>query len=214
MPGKETGEKQLFTITIIIVVVVLLAVGVIAFLSYRKYSGLTAKTEESRKAIKKYDDIIKDEKDLTKKIEDSEARFGRVEQYLPDEREVAKLINAFTSKCIEARLKIAKLEKARATTALRRGQVAVQRDIEKINYDCKFKGTFHALAGFISKIEDWEHFKRFVSITKFNMKAADDGLAFDDGKQLHEITMTLELYKYKEPPKPVVPQTPPVARRR
>ncbi len=210
MPAKEMGEKQLFLITAIIAAVVLLGLGVFTFLRYRHLNAVNAEKETYDELIEKHDEVIKDKEDVETEIRNSKDRFNKVKQYLPDAREVATLIYAFGNKCIDSKLEILTLEEPRATTTRRRG-TPIQKDIEKIKYDCEFKGTFHALASFISKIENWETFQRFVSITKFSVKAADDGLAFDDDVQKHEISMTLELYKYKEP-KPVVVQKPAVAR--
>jgi len=194
------GEKQLFGITIAIVVLVLLVVGVFTFLGYRSFSRLIDERRSLDAKIAAHRMTIKKRQDLDSKMEGMKARFDNVKQYLPDEKEVEKLLNAFSDKCIEAKLEVVKLEKAKASGGRRRrGAGAAKIQVEKLQFKGKFKGTFHSLAKFISMVEDWEHFKRFVSITEFKAQAAEMGMAFDSGAQLHEMDMVFELYMYQPP---------------
>jgi len=195
--ANEMGEKQLFGITVAVAAVVLIFVGVLNFLSYRKYSSLQQEIEKFKKEIKAHDIVIGTRKRVKRDLEDATARFDAVKQYLPSDKEVRQLIGNFSKKCIESGLKNRKLKWVTVAGAARRPGARQKKDYESIKYECEFLGTFHSLAKFVSKVEDWKHFKRFVSITKFKMTAAQKGLAFDTGVQNHEIKMTLELYKYQ-----------------
>ncbi len=194
------GEKQLFGLTIAIVVLVLLVVGVFTFLGYRRFSRLVTERNGLNAKIAAHRTTAKKKPDLESKMEGMKSRFENVKRYLPDEKEVEKLLHAFSDKCIEAKLEVVKIEKAKAKGGRRRrGAGAAKIQVEKLQFKGKFRGTFHSLAKFVSMVEDWEHFKRFVSITEFKAKAAGGGMAFDSGSQLHEMNMVFELYMYQPP---------------
>jgi Tfp pilus assembly protein PilO len=197
--AKEMGEKQLFGITIAIVVLVLLVVGVFTFLGYRRFGMLSDEIQDLDRKIKTHGDTCRRKKSLELKMQGMKSNFENVRQYLPDDREVAKLIKAFHDKCIEAKLNVAALKKSTVSAGRGRGRGRQAIQVEKIQYKGKFTGTFHSLARFVSMVEDWEHFKRFVSITDFEIKAANKGMDFDSGAQLHKISMLFELYKYQLP---------------
>jgi Tfp pilus assembly protein PilO len=96
--------------------------------------------------------------------------------------------------------------------ALRPGVAKPQYDT--VRYRAEFRGSFHQMARFISQIENWKQFKRFVNISAYSVEATSKGTAFDDNKQRHVIKMTLELYRYQEPaaapatPGPAAPAKP------
>jgi Tfp pilus assembly protein PilO len=210
--GREMGERQLFGVTVVLVGLVLVVVGVFTFLSYRKFSKLTEDIRTLNRKIEEHGRVVDKREDVENAVAAMQSRFDNVKKYLPENREIDRLLDTFANKCIEARLEMSKLEKGRATTSRRRGKAAASRDVEKIQFRGDFKGSFHSLAKFVSMVEDWEHFNRFVSITTFRVAAADKGVAFDTGAQMHSISMTLELYKYEEPTTTPAPKKPAGAR--
>jgi Tfp pilus assembly protein PilO len=185
-----------------VVALLLVVVGVFTFLAWRERGRLVDEDTQLERKIKEHERVISREENLKARMDGMKLRFANVRQYLPDEKEVDKLINAFSDKCIEAKLEVVKLSKTRAQSSRRRGRGrggAGTQQVEKLQYQGKFTGTFHSMAKFVSMVEDWEHFKRFVSITDLKTKAAKDGMVFDSGAQQHDMTMTFELYMYKQP---------------
>jgi Tfp pilus assembly protein PilO len=192
------GEKQVFVVTIVVVSIVLVIVGTFTYLSYKNYCGLTDKKKVLDKKIDEHDLVIAEKPTKEAELNASRARFENVKRYLPDTKAVDTLLDAFSTKCIESKLKLHRLERVTQIATRRPGQ-GVKQDVEEIQFKGEFRGSYHSLAKFVSMVEDWEHFKRFVSITEFRMKAGEKGLAFDTGTQMHTVAMTFRLYKYEEP---------------
>ena len=212
MAARESGEKQIFGVTVAVVAVVLVVVGVFTFLSYRKLSNIRKETRDLTRKIEDHDKVIAEKPRLENELRASQARFDNVRTYLPDDRDVDGLIEALRSKCLEANLTFSKLDRV-ASPGAAAGRKAQGKDVEEILFKGEFAGSYHSLAKFVSMVEDWEHFKRFVSITDFSVDAGEKGLAYDTGAQRHEVSMTLELYKYAEAKTPATgpatPATPP-----
>jgi Tfp pilus assembly protein PilO len=198
------GEKQVFVITIVVVSIVLVIVGTFTYLSYQNYCRLTDDKRKLDLKIDDHDQVIAQKPVKEAELNASRARFENVKRYLPDTRAVDTLLDAFSTKCIESKLKLHKLERVTRVSATRRPR-GPRQDVAKIEFKGEFKGSFHSLAKFVSMVEDWEHFKRFVSITEFKMKAGEKGMAFDTGTQMHTVAMTFQLYKYEEPKRAALP---------
>ena len=212
MAAKEVGEKQIFGITIGIFAVALLVVGVLIYLNYSRLSKLNADTADYHAKYKAAQTIADTLKAKEKEKKETQDRVDECNQYLPTDDDIERTMLSFASKSTDAGLKTDSLKMETARGAVRPGQTKAP--YETISYKGEFEGNCHQLAKFVSAIENWKTFKRFVSITTFSMKAASGGMAFDDGVQKHTIKMTLELYKYPEPAAkpagPVVPGQPPV----
>jgi Tfp pilus assembly protein PilO len=195
--AKEMGEKQIFGITIGAFAAVLLILGTLVYFSSSKLSTLnrdTDKFEAQRKEAQLVADTLEKRK---KEKKETEERVAECSQYLPKEDEIERTLLSMSGTCTEAQLESTTLKIDTSATATRAGGPKIPYDT--IRYRGEFEGTFHQLAKFVSAIENWKTFKRFVNITAFSMEASAKGLGFDDGTQKHKIKMTLELYKYPEP---------------
>ena len=198
--AKELGEKQLFIVTIVVFAVVLVGLGVFSYMSYRKYDTLTATNAQLDKEIDEFQKVIDKEPDLEKELKQSEDRFTAVQEYLPKDKDVRRLLDDFAQKCRDANLENLKMAPEVNRTAAR-GKKAGAGDYETLRYKCEFGGSLHSLAKFVSLVENWKDFKRFVNITEFEIVAQSGGMAFDNDLQKHSIKLTLDLYKYNEPQK-------------
>jgi Tfp pilus assembly protein PilO len=201
MAAQEIGERQLLAITALVFAVVLLVVGTFIFLSYRQYSKLEKERQAFRQEIAGYDVIRARGPAAEKKLEESQADLRECEEYLPAEENVQQMLKSINDNCLESALESVNLKQDMVATPKAFGAVKKQL-YETIRYRCEFRGNFHQLARFIGRVENWKHFKRFANIQSFNMQAANRGLTRDDNSQRHKITMTLEVYRYSEPPKP------------
>jgi Tfp pilus assembly protein PilO len=195
--AKETGEKQIFGITIGIFALVLVVVGLLVFLSARKLNEHNNNAEKYEAERKKAAEIAEQEKAVLQKKRDTEARAKECSQYLPKDDDVERTLLSLNDKCNEANLSSTTLKLDSSATQGRPGQVRAAH--ETIRYKGEFEGSFHQIAKFVSAVENWKTFNRFLSIAAFSMEADERGMTFDDGHQKHKVKMTLELYKYREP---------------
>jgi Tfp pilus assembly protein PilO len=191
------GEKQIFGITVGAFAAVVLVVGVLIYFSYSRlndFNDKAAKYEAQRRDAQATADKL-DSKRKEKK--DIEERVADCNQYLPKDDDIERTLLSLSGKCSDAGLRSSTLKIETAQAQYRPGLAKLP--YESIRYRGDFEGSFHQLAKFVSAVENWKTFKRFVSITTFGMEADAKGLGFDDGSQKHKIKMTLELYKYPEP---------------
>jgi Tfp pilus assembly protein PilO len=200
MAAREIGERQLLAITALVFAVVLVVVGTFIFLGYRQYSGLVVKREALRKEIQGHDEVIARGPKAVKDLEDSKAMFQECKEYLPADENVQQMLKSISDMCLESALDSVDIKWDSSARPAALG--AAKQPYEAIRYKCEFRGSYHQLARFVSKIEDWKHFKRFASIQTFSLEAADRGLLRDSGKQRHKALLTLEVYRYNEPVKP------------
>ena len=198
MAAKEMGEKQIFAITIVLFVAALLVVTTFIFLSYRRMDKLNAETRQLARQYADYKVIADRQPKAEQDLRDCKARLEDCKQYLPNEENVQRMLDDLTKSCQSSDLESVEIKMDTApVTALRPG--AVKPQYETIRYRAEFRGTFHQMAHFISQVENWKQFKRFVNISAYSVEAAAKGTTFDNSRQKHKIKMTLELYKYQEP---------------
>jgi Tfp pilus assembly protein PilO len=202
MAAREIGERQLLAITAVGFAVLLLVIGTFIVLGYRQYSGLEKKRETLRKDIQGYELVIARGPIVDKELEDSKAKFQECKEYLPSDENVQQMLRSMADICVASALESVDVKR---DTALRPAALGARPPYEVIRYRCEFRGSFHQLAGFISQVENWREFKRFASIQSFSLEAANRGLVRDNGKQQHKATLTLEFYRYNEPPKAGAP---------
>jgi Tfp pilus assembly protein PilO len=204
--AKEMGEKQIFIVTIVVFAAVLLVVGVLVYFSCDRLGKLN-KDAEKYDAQRKEAQLVADTLEARKREKkETEERVAECNQYLPKDDEIERTLLSLSGKCNDAGLDSTTLKIDSASIVARPGQAKVPYDT--IRYKGEFEGNFHQLAKFVSAVENWKTFKRFVNITAFSMEAGAKGLAFDDGNQKHKIKMTFELYKYPEPAPATAPGGP------
>jgi len=203
---KESGEKQIFGITIGIFALVVVVVGVFIFFSVRRLGQIRAETEKYEAARKASQVVADKKKDKEREKKETEARTADCNEYLPKDDDVERTLLSLSGRSKDAGLDSTSLKKEVQSTAGRPGQNKTS--YETIRYKGDFEGTFHQLARFVGSVENWETSRRFVNITAFAMDSDSKGMAYDDGVQKHKIRMTLELYKYQYQEKAATPAGP------
>lgn len=199
MAAKEIGERQLLAITVVVFAVVLLVISTFVVLSYRRYSKLENDRAALRREIGQYDLVIAEGAAVEKELEESKTKFQECKEYLPSDENVQQLLKAVSEMCLESALESVNVSRDVAGPGPALG---AKPPYEAVRYRYEFRGSFHQLSRFVSRVENWKHFRRFASIKAFNLEAADRGMTRDSGKQRHKATLTLEVYRYNEPPKP------------
>ena len=197
MAAKEMGEKQIFGITVGVFAAILLVVGTLIYLSFSSLSRINTDSRNFERQEKDARKIADRKTEVTRTRNEIKDRVDDCLQYLPKADEVQRMLENLSAKSTDAGLGSTTIKIDVAPNLARPG--ATKPVYETIRYKCEFLGSFHQLAKFVSGMENWKTFKRFVNITAFAMEADSKGLVFDDGAQKHLIKMTLELYKYPEP---------------
>lgn len=204
--AREKSERQVFAITVAVIGAGILAIGALTLLSYNQLRKLDDEAASLRTQISQHRQVSARREAVEEEKAACEARFEDARKYLPSEKEVDLLLKDLDRVCKESRLRTHEIKQERsAEPPGRRGAKPSQ--YEAIGYKGDFRGSFHDLARFVSRVEDWTLFNRFVNIVSFEMKAAEKGLCSDKdspehpagSKQEHTVKMTLEFYKYQPP---------------